>query len=138
MSRLAGPIANLRDDLTAAAKIRSVVAPLAENLLRLDVPVVFDFAGNTVRDRAWVKSIGERAAADVAVHYIRADDATCRARVADRNRRRPEGLFFGEVFGSSGTGATDEFLDRASERRRRIHVHHVRRLRDHQLLRTVD
>jgi predicted kinase len=103
MSRLADPIQNLQQYLEAAARIRSVVAPLCIDLLKLGTSVVFDFAGNTVHDRRWVRSIFESASADHRLHYIVADDDTCKARVRERNVLRPENVFFGVV--------TDEQID---------------------------
>jgi predicted kinase len=97
MLRLADPIENLQQYLAAAAKIRSVIAPLCIDLLKLGTSVVFDFAGNTVNDRRWVRSIFEIATADHRLHYILADDDACKARVRQRNVSRPEGVFFGEV-----------------------------------------
>jgi predicted kinase len=55
MSRLADPIENLQQYLAAAAQIRSVIAPLSVDVLKLGTSVVFDFAGNTIRDRRWVR-----------------------------------------------------------------------------------
>ena len=95
--RLADPIENLQQYLVAAARIRSVIAPLCVDLLRLGTSVVFDFAGNTVNDRRWVRSIFETAIADHRLHYVVADDDTCRARVRQRNVSKPEGVFFGVV-----------------------------------------
>ena len=97
MSRLAGPIENLPQYLAAAARLRRVIAPLTVDLLRLGTSVVFDFAGNTVRDREWVRSLFQSAKADHRLHYMRTDDATCKARVRQRNESKPEGVFFGVV-----------------------------------------
>ncbi len=97
MCRLSEPIENLQQYLTAAAKIRSVMAPLCVDVLKLGTSVVFDFAGNTVNDRRWVKSICEAASADHRLHYILADDDICLARIRQRNVSKPEGLFFGVV-----------------------------------------
>lgn len=97
LARLADPITSLQKYVTAAAKIRSVVAPLAVEILRLGTSVVFDFGGNTIGDRQWVRSIFETAGADHRLHYLIADDRTCRARVRQRNQTRPAGVFFGEV-----------------------------------------
>ena len=97
MWRMAPPVETLHEYLTAAAKIRSVIAPLAGDLLRLGVPVVFDFGGNSVTDREWVRSVFEQAKADHVLHYLRTDDETCRARVRRRNELQPEGVFFGIV-----------------------------------------
>jgi hypothetical protein len=58
---------------------------------------VFDFAGNTPNDRAWVRSIFESASADHVLHYIVASDESCKARLHSRNETKPEGLYFGSV-----------------------------------------
>lgn len=97
MARLAEPIETLQQYLAAAGRIRSVIAPLAGDLLRLGVSVVFDFAGNTPRDRAWVRAIADTAHADLRLYYLEVDDDTALERVRQRNQERPEGLFFGEV-----------------------------------------
>jgi predicted kinase len=103
MSRLAEPIENLQQYLAVTTKIRSVIAPLSVDLLKLGTSVVFDFAGNTVKDRRWVRSIFESALADHRLHYVLAHDDTCKARVRQRNASKPEGVFFGVV--------TDEQVD---------------------------
>jgi predicted kinase len=97
ISQIAEPIANLHDYVTATSRLRSVLAPHVTELLRLGVSVVFDFGGNTVRDRKWVRSIFEQANTEHVLHYLRADDSICRARVQARNEMKPEGLFFGVV-----------------------------------------
>jgi predicted kinase len=96
MSRLAGPVENLQQYSTASARIRSVIGPLSIDLLKLGTSV-FDFAGNTVNDRQWIRSIFESATADHRLHYLPADEDTCKARVRRRNVSKPEGVFFGVV-----------------------------------------
>ena len=59
--------------------------------------VVLDFAGNTPTSHQWVRSLFESAPADHVLHYLIADEATCRERVRQRNATRPEGIFFGVV-----------------------------------------
>ena len=107
MLRLADPINSLEQYLRHAARIRSVIAPLCINLLKLGVSVVIDFAGNTIGDRQWVRSVFESAGADHRLHYLPVDDETCRARVHHRNVSKPEGLFFGAV--------TDQQLDEVNK-----------------------
>lgn len=97
LSRLADPIASLADYLAATAKLRSVLTPHVVDLLRLGVSFVFDFAGNTVRDRSWVRSLFEQAHADHLLHYLEVDADTCLARVHERNDTKPPGVFFGIV-----------------------------------------
>jgi predicted kinase len=78
-------------------RLRAVLAPLAIQLLKAGTPVVFDFAGNTPKDRAWVRSIFEAAGADHLLHVISATDEGCKARLRQRNETKPEGLYYGEV-----------------------------------------
>jgi len=97
MTLLEVQIDSLADFVRHAKRLRAAIAPLAVRLLRLGVPVVFDFAGNTPNDRAWVRSIFESANADHVLHYIEASDATCKAQLRLRNTTKPEGLYFGFV-----------------------------------------
>ena len=71
--------------------------PLVVRLLQSGVSVVFDFAGNTVNDRAWVRSVFESANADHVLHCIVASDELCKARLRLRNEIKPEGLYYGFV-----------------------------------------
>src|SRR4051812_21082283 len=48
----------------AASKCRKLIGPLAIELLRLGVSVVFDFAGNTAAGRRWVRGLFETAGAN--------------------------------------------------------------------------
>ena len=97
MVHLADAIENVHQYVTAATRIRKVIAPLCVDLLKLGTSVVFDFAANTPSDRQWVRCIFEAAAADHRLHYVRADDDTCKARVRQRNLEKPDGIFFGVV-----------------------------------------
>lgn len=97
MAKLAGKIDSLPQYLEAAERVRSVIGPLAIDVLSLGTSVVFDFAGNTFADRQWVRSIFMSAAADHLLHYLSVDDETCKARIRQRNTDRPAGVFFGVV-----------------------------------------
>lgn len=72
---------------------------MATDLLALGVSVVFDFGANTVADRAWVRSVFERAGAEHARHVLDVDidDDECRRRVRARTVEKPEGRYFGDV-----------------------------------------
>jgi predicted kinase len=117
LSRIADPITNLSEYLIASRRLRSVLTPHVVQLLRLGVSVVFDFAGNTARDRQWVRSIYEQAEAEHVLHYIQADDETCLAHVKQRNESRPEGLFFGEVTREQVAEVNRHFAPPAEEER---------------------
>jgi len=97
LTLLEAEINTLADFTRHARRQRGVIAPLAVRLLQLDVSVVFDFAGNTPKDRTWVRSIFENAGADHVLHTIVASDELCKARLRSRNETKPEGLYYGFV-----------------------------------------
>src|SRR4051812_4036507 len=90
-------IRSLADFAPAAAKCHRLIVPLAGDLLRLGVSVVFDFAGNTVASRRWVRGIFEAAGADHVLHVIEASDAECLANIHRRNDEQPVGIYWGHV-----------------------------------------
>ncbi len=90
-------IRSLEDFVQASRKWRSLIGPLATELLRRGVSVVFDFAGNTVKGRQWVRGVFEAADADHALHVIEATDAECLANIHRRNREKPPGVYSGHV-----------------------------------------
>jgi predicted kinase len=77
--------------LKHSAELRTALAPHLVDVLRHGASVVLDFAGNTPRNRAWVRSIFEAAPAPHVLHYIDASDAVCKARLGQRNAALPEG-----------------------------------------------
>ena len=97
LTRLEAQIDSLADFARHAKPLRAALGPLAVRLLQLDVSVVFDFAGNTVNDRAWVRSLFESAGADHVLHYIVASDESCKARLRLRTQTKPVGIYFGFV-----------------------------------------
>jgi predicted kinase len=94
---LEAEISSLADFARHARRLRAALAPHAVRLLKIGTSVVFDFAGNTPKDRAWVRSIFEAAGADHMLHLIVASDALCKARLRQRNATKPEGVYYGEV-----------------------------------------
>ena len=90
-------IRSLADFARASAKCRSLIGPLASELLRLGVCVVFDFAGNTIESRQWVRTIFEAANADHVLHVIEATDSQCLANIHRRNQEKPPGVYWGHV-----------------------------------------
>ncbi|MFI0848166.1 AAA family ATPase [Mesorhizobium sp. IMUNJ 23232] len=90
-------IDSLSDFVHHSQRLKSALKPHAGRLLELGIPVIFDFAGNTPEDRAWVRSIFEGAGADHVLHVITATDEACKARLRKRNETKPEGLYFGHV-----------------------------------------
>jgi len=95
--RLGVEIRSLDDFVRHSRRLRAALRPHVTDLLKLGVSVVFDFAGNTPADRAWVRTIVQRAGADHVLHVIEASDALCKARLRQRNAAKPEGLYYGDV-----------------------------------------
>lgn len=95
--KLGFEVRSLEDATTAALTCRNVIGPLAGELLRLGVSVVFDFAGNTVKGRQWVRAVLEAAHADHVLHVIEATDAQCLANIHRRNVEKPPGVYWGDV-----------------------------------------
>ena len=80
-----------QDYVRRSTRLRAALAPHVAALLGRGGPVVFDFARNTPRDRLWVRSIFESAAADHLLHVLNVPDDVCKARLRARNAELPEG-----------------------------------------------
>ncbi|MCG2593956.1 ATP-binding protein [Ramlibacter sp. XY19] len=92
LARLYGDEMQTFDDYRVRAlRLRSVVGPLVIELLRAGRPVVLDLPANTRAARAWFRSLFEAAGAPHLLHFADVPDRTCLARIAVRNRERPEG-----------------------------------------------
>jgi predicted kinase len=70
------------------------MGPLIMDMLRAGVSVVLDFAGNRVDERAWARSLSERAGSSHILHFLDVDEEECLRRLLIRNDRKPEGLYF--------------------------------------------
>jgi predicted kinase len=116
-------IQSLGDFQAAASKCRNLIGPLASELLRLGVSVVFDFAGNTVNGRQWVRSVFEAAGADHILHRIEATDSQCLANIHKRNREKPKGVYWGHVTDETFHSVTAHFAPPQPEEGFRILPH---------------
>jgi predicted kinase len=97
ISTLGFVVRSLEDYVAASSRCRKMIGALVPDLLRQGVSVVLDFAGNTVRGRAWVRSVFEAAGADHALHWIEASDAECLGNIHLRNDEQPAGVYWGQV-----------------------------------------
>jgi predicted kinase len=97
ISTLGFEVRALPDYLDAARRCRALIGRQVPELLRQGVSVVLDFAGNTVRDRAWVRTLFEAAGADHVLHLLEATDEACLAGIHRRNAEQPAGIFYGVV-----------------------------------------
>jgi predicted kinase len=120
ISTLGFSVKSLDDYLHAAAKCRTLIGPLAVQLLRLGVSVVFDFAGNTVNGRQWVRSLFETAGADHLLHVLAASDAECLANIHRRNQEQPQGVYWGHVSDELFHAVTPHFVPPAPDENFRL------------------
>jgi predicted kinase len=116
-------IRTLEDFLAASAKCRRLIGPLAAELLRQGVSVVFDFAGNTVKSRQWVRGVFEAAGADHVLHVIEAADARCLANIRRRNDEKPAGVYFGHVADEMFHAVTPYFVPPRADEGFRVVAH---------------
>jgi hypothetical protein len=79
-------------------------------MLRQGVSVVFDFFGNTVESRRWVRGVFEAAQADHVLHVIDATDAECLANIHRRNDEQPAGVYWGHVSDETFHAVTAHFV----------------------------
>ncbi len=84
-------IATFDDYITYSRRLKTVVAPHVEDLLRMGNSVVLDFPANVPTTRNWIRGIFERAGADHLLHFVDTADDACLERLAQRNRELPEG-----------------------------------------------
>jgi predicted kinase len=115
--------ASLQDFGVASGKVRKVIGPLANDLLRLGVNVVFDFAGNTRKGRQWVRGIFEAAGADHVLHVIEATDEQCLANIHRRNEEKPAGIYAGYVSDETFHAVTAHFVPPQGDEGFRVEVY---------------
>jgi predicted kinase len=94
LSKLSPGIRSLEDYLDWSRRCHTVMEPLIIQILKSGSSVVLDFAGNTVRERKWVRSLFEAAGSDHVLHYLDVPEEVCLAQLMDRNKNKPEGLYF--------------------------------------------
>ncbi len=80
-----GEIVTIEDQARCSARLCTALAPHLVDLLRGGLSVVLDFHANTVRRRAWMRSVIDDAGVAHRLHYLDMPDETCRARLHRRN-----------------------------------------------------
>ena len=90
--------------------------------MHLGVSVVFDFAGNTRKDRQWVRGIFEDTNADHLLHIIEATDEQCLANIHRRNEEKRPGIYSGYVSDETFHTVTAHFLPPQDDERFRVQL----------------
>ena len=94
LSQLSDGITSFDDYLKWSRRCRAVMGPLIISILKTGTSVVLDFAGNTVAERSWVRSLFEAASSRHVLYLLTASEEICLARLRTRNEKKPEGLYF--------------------------------------------
>jgi predicted kinase len=68
-----------------STRLRAAMKPHIVDVLRQDLSVVLDFAANTVKQRAWARSVIEAAEVPHELHVLDVPDAICLQRLRQRN-----------------------------------------------------
>jgi predicted kinase len=94
LSKLSDGMSFFDDYLKWSRRCRSVMGPLIVDMLRVGACVVLDFAGNTVAERTWVRSLSESASSSHILHFLDVGEEECLRRLLLRNESKPEGVYF--------------------------------------------
>ncbi|MBJ6723341.1 AAA family ATPase [Geomesophilobacter sediminis] len=78
-------IHDLADYVRCTGMLRDVLGDHLVVLLKRGVSVVLDFPANTLAFRQWAKGIFDKAGVAHELHYLEVPDATCKARLRERN-----------------------------------------------------
>ena len=86
-----GEITTVAEYLDHSAQFRHAIGPHIIKLLQNGTSVVFDFGGNTPKERMWARSLCKRNGARVVLHYVKASDEFCKRQLQQRNEDLPVG-----------------------------------------------
>ena len=81
----AGDLKTIEDYGRLSARLRAAMAPHIVDILRRGLSVVLDFPANTIRQRAWMRSLIAEAKVAHELHHLDIPDAICRQRLRKRN-----------------------------------------------------
>ena len=84
-------IVNVATYLEYSGRINKLIAPIVVDVLKRGTPVVMDFPGNTVNQRAWFRSIIDQAGAEHELHFVDTPDDVCKAQLKARSAHLPPG-----------------------------------------------
>ena len=84
-------IANVASYIEYSGRINRTLKPYVVELLKRGVPVVLDFPGNTLNQRAWFRSIIDEAGAAHELHFVDTPDEISKAQLQSRSAHLPAG-----------------------------------------------
>jgi predicted kinase len=86
-----GEIIVLADFVRCSSRLRNALTPLVCALLAKGISVVMDFPGNTRDQRAWFRTLFDRARVAHELHFIDAPDTLCKSQLKERSKDLPPG-----------------------------------------------
>lgn len=84
-------IKDFQDYLKYAEKLKTVVKPHVQELLKNGISVVLDYPANVPNQRAWLKEIYEEIGGEHLLHFLNKSDDLCLKQLEKRNLEKPEG-----------------------------------------------
>ena len=95
-----GEINSFDDYIKYSSRLKPLIKPLVQYILKSGATVVMDFPGNTRSQRTWFKEILSEFNFEHRLIYLEADDQLCLERIAQRRKANPERAKFDtkEVF----------------------------------------
>jgi len=81
----ADELKTIEDYVRLSTRLRTAMKPHIVAVLKQDLSVVLDFAANTVKQRAWARSVIEAAQVPHELHVLDVPDAVCLQRLRRRN-----------------------------------------------------
>lgn len=75
----------IEDYIRNSRRLREVMGPHVEALLRAGLSIVLDFPANTVAMRQWMLSLTQSAGTDHRLHFLDVSDEVCKSRLRQRN-----------------------------------------------------
>lgn len=84
-----GEISTFDDYLLYSKKLKQLIQPHVENILRAGADVVMDFPANSKRQREWFKQLIAKAESPYELNYLIASDELCLKQIARRRVELP-------------------------------------------------
>lgn len=87
-------INDFNDYLNYSPRLKTIVLPHVQALLRQGVSVVLDFPANTPSQRTWFRKIFEPVDANHLLHFVDVSDERCKQQLRKRSQGKPKGAAF--------------------------------------------
>ncbi|MFK7854679.1 MAG: AAA family ATPase, partial [Granulosicoccus sp.] len=85
-----GQITDLASYVKLSSRLKSCLEAIVVDALKQGNSIVLDFPANTVKQRAWLVGLAERAKVDHELRYIRLSDSACKAQLQRRVAENPQ------------------------------------------------